>query len=266
MRQEPPRANPASHEAAPDLVYGRHPVTEALQNGRVRKLLIDAGRSRALGELMQAARQRGVPVDLVDLEHLNRLSAHGHHQGVVAYATQVPLWSLQDLLERAKANPQGGLLVALDQVADPQNVGSLFRSADGAGVDGILLLERRAAGLTAAVGRASSGAIEYVPASQIGNLAKTLDVLKEEGFWIAAADPDGDIEYTRANLTGPLVLVIGAEGQGVRPLVLKKADLKLRIPLLGRISSLNAAVAGAIIMYEVARQRRVQQRRDEQPS
>lgn len=259
MRRQPQQSKSVSSEAPPDLVYGRHPVAEALQSGRARKLLIDAGRSRALGDLMQAARERGVPIDLVDLEQLERVSPHGHHQGVVAYASLVPLWSLSDLLERAKSNPQGGLLLALDQVADPQNVGSLFRSADGAGVDGILLLERRAAGLTAAVGRASSGAVEYVPTSQIGNLAKTLDALKEEGFWIAAADPDGDLEYTQANLTGPLVLVVGAEGQGVRPLVLKKADLRLRIPLLGRISSLNAAVAGAIIMYEIARQRRLQE-------
>ena len=176
------------------------------------------------------------------------------HQGVVAYAAPVEFKTLEDALKKAAAKGEAPFLLLLDELQDPQNLGALIRTADAAGVHGILLPKRRSCPLNAVVAKISAGAVEYVPVIQIGNIVQQLKDLKKQGFWVAGADMDGE-PYTKANLTGPLVLVIGAEGKGLGRLVKENCDIIVSLPMQGGVNSLNAAAAGAVLMYEVVRQR-----------
>lgn len=237
-------------------IVGRRPVLEALRSGRtINKLLIAKGQGGPLRELVALARQEGVVVQEVDRRRLDSLDPSHSHQGVIALAAPYRYAELDELFAHAAATGEAPLFFVLDGVEDPQNLGSLIRSADGAGVHGVIIRERRAAPLTEAAVKASAGAVEYVPVARVTNIARTLEELKQRGLWIVGAHQDARTLYYQADLTGPLAMVIGSEGKGMSPLVAKHCDVLVRIPMMGKVSSLNAAIAGALLAYEVRRQR-----------
>jgi 23S rRNA (guanosine2251-2'-O)-methyltransferase len=207
------------------------------------------------GELLSRARDSGVRVRHVPKERLSSLAEGGVHQGVVAEVRSFTYSELDDLLHLAEASGRPPLLVALDGIQDPHNLGAIIRSAHALGAHGVIIPKDRASPVTGAVAKASAGAIEHCPVARVINLSRALEELKERGLWAAAADPDGPQVLYEARLEGPLVLVIGAEGSGVRRGVLEHCDFRLRIPMAGQVASLNASVSAAILLYEVARQR-----------
>lgn len=237
-----------------EFIAGRNPVAEALRSGRaLNKVMVQDG-ARGVTEIIAAAREKGVAVEFVKSDKLDKLAQGVRHQGVVAYAAPVEFKTLEDALKKAAAKGEAPFLLLLDELQDPQNLGALIRTADAAGVHGILLPKRRSCPLNAVVAKISAGAVEYVPVIQIGNIVQQLKDLKKQGFWVAGADMDGG-PYTKVNLTGPLVLVIGAEGKGLGRLVKENCDIIVSLPMQGGVNSLNAAAAGAVLMYEVVRQR-----------
>ena len=232
-----------------EFIAGRNPVAEALRSGRaLNKVMVQDG-ARGVTEIIAAAKQKGVSVEFVKSDKLDKLAQGVRHQGVVAYAAPVEFKTLEDALKKAAAKGEAPFLLLLDELQDPQNLGALIRTADAAGVHGILLPKRRSCPLNAVVAKISAGAVEYVPVIQIGNIVQQLKDLKKQGFWVAGADMDGE-PYTKANLTGPLVLVIGAEGKGLGRLVKENCDIIVSLPMQGGVNSLNAAAAGAVLMYD----------------
>lgn len=237
-----------------EFIAGRNPVAEALRSGRaLNKVMVQDG-ARGVTEIIAAAKEKGVAVEFVKSDKLDKLAQGVRHQGVVAYAAPVEFKTLEDAFKKAAAKGEAPFLLLLDELQDPQNLGALIRTADAAGVHGILLPKRRSCPLNAVVAKISAGAVEYVPVIQIGNIVQQLKDLKKQGFWVAGADMDGE-PYTKTNLTGPLVLVIGAEGKGLGRLVKENCDIIVSLPMQGGVNSLNAAAAGAVLMYEVVRQR-----------
>ena len=242
---------------AEEIVAGRNAVFEALTSRRpVNKIYIKAGlQGGSLGKIIAEAQKSAVLIEYVQSEKLDRLAPGVRHQGIVALASPIAFSSLEDVLKRAAARNETPFLLLLDELQDPQNVGALIRSADAAGVHGVLLPKRRSCPLNMVVAKISAGAVNYVPVVQIGNIVQTLCGLKEQGFWVVGADMDGAALYFDADLDRPIVLVIGAEGKGLGRLVKENCDMLVRIPMQGGINSLNASAAGAILMYEVVRQR-----------
>jgi 23S rRNA (guanosine2251-2'-O)-methyltransferase len=238
-------------------VEGRNPVLELLRSGRtVEKLLIARGaREGSILEIVQKAKAQGIVVQEVDRRRLNELSmTDGAHQGVIAFVTPYSYVEVEDILELASKRGEEPFLIVLDEITDPYNLGSVIRTAECCGAHGVIIPKRRAAGLTPAAIKASAGAVEFVPVAKVTNISDTLDLLKRHGLWVAGADMDGET-YTSKDLTGPIALVVGSEGRGLGRLVREKCDFLVRIPLMGRISSLNASVAAGVLMYEVNRQR-----------
>lgn len=243
-----------------EIIYGRQPVRETLRAGRrqIFKLLLAAGLkpSGIVGEIVALARKAGVPTQKVDRRELDRLGDELNHQGLAAEVTPYPYADLPDLLRPAREAGESPFLLLLDHVQDPQNLGSLLRSAEAAGVHGVVIPGRRAAGVTPAAVRASAGAAEHLPVALVTNLVQAMKSLQAEGVWLAGleATPEAQL-YTIADLSGPLGLVVGSEGQGLARLVRETCDFVIRLPLYGQVESLNAAVAGAIALYEARRQR-----------
>ena len=239
-----------------DLLVGRNAVSEALKGSRpLNKLLVQEGaHGGSLGELLALAKSKGVPVETVKAERLDKLAPGLRHQGVAALAAPIAFHTLDEVFAKAAAKGEPPFLLLLDELQDPQNVGALIRTADAAGVHGVLMPRRRSCPLNAVVAKISAGAVEYVPVVQIGNIAQTMEELKERGCWLVGADMDG-VDFYAANMTGPIVLVIGAEGKGLGRLVKQKCDDIVSLPMHGGVNSLNASNAGAILMYEVVRQR-----------
>lgn len=250
-RREEPR------ELPDDVLVGRNAVTEALKSGRgINKLWIASGdREGSVAEIAALAKERGIVVQYVERAKIEALAGGHRHQGVLAYVAPVPYAELEDILKAAEAKGEAPFLVLLDELEDPHNLGALLRTADATGVHGILIPKRRSVSLNATVAKTSAGAVEYVPVARIGNIAQTLKKLKEKGFWVAGADMDGKKAYYEVDLTGPLVLVVGSEGKGMSRLTKEACDFIVRMPMVGRINSLNASVAGSILMYESMRQR-----------
>lgn len=250
-RREEPR------ELPDDVLVGRNAVTEALKSGRgINKLWIASGdREGSVAEIAALAKERGIVVQYVERAKIEALAGGHRHQGVLAYVAPVPYAELEDILKAAEAKGEAPFIVLLDELEDPHNLGALLRTADATGVHGILIPKRRSVSLNATVAKTSAGAVEYVPVARIGNIAQTLKKLKEKGFWVAGADMDGEKAYYEADLTGPLVLVVGSEGNGMSRLTKEACDFIVRMPMVGRINSLNASVAGSILMYESMRQR-----------
>ena len=247
-----------SEEQSAHILAGRHAVVEAIKAGRGinRILLADGLRGPSVHELRDLARENGVTVDVVSRAKLDAAVPEGvRHQGVLAYVAPVAYVAVEEIIAAARERGEDPLLLLLDGIEDPQNLGALLRTADAAGVHGILLPRRHSVPLTETVARVSAGALEYVPVARIGNIAQTMRALKEQGFWIAGADMAGEEMYDRANLTGALVLVIGSEGRGMSRLTRDLCDFTVRLPMRGKINSLNASAAGAILMYEALRQR-----------
>ena len=240
-----------------EIVAGRNAVSEALTSRRpVNKIYIKAGlQGGSLGKIITEAQKSAVLIEYVQSEKLDRLAPGIRHQGIVALASPIAFSSLEEVLKRAATRNETPFLLLLDELQDPQNVGALIRSADAAGVHGVLLPKRRSCPLNMVVAKVSAGAVNYVPVVQIGNIVQTLSNLKEQGFWVVGADMDGESLYFDADLDRPIVLVIGAEGKGLGRLVKENCDMLVRIPMQGGVNSLNASAAGAVLMYEVVRQR-----------
>ena len=244
-------------ELPEDILIGRNAVTEALKSGRgINRVLLAKGESnRSAQPLIDLARERGIVVDFVERAKIESLAAGHRHQGVLAYVAPVAYASIDEILERAGEREEPPFLLLLDELEDPHNLGALLRTADATGVHGILIPKRRSVSLSATVAKTSAGAIEYVPVAKIGNIAQTLKELKKKGLWVAGADMEGEQSYDEADLTGPLVLVIGSEGGGISRLAKENCDFLVRMPMVGKLNSLNASVAGSILMYESMRQR-----------
>jgi len=242
-----------------EQLEGRNAVLEALRAGRpVNKVLIAKGTvSGPVREIFALAKKKSIPVQEVDRKQFEYLGASAANQGVVAYAAPKDYVGLEALLQIAAEKKEEPLLVLLDRLEDPQNFGSLLRTVDSAGAHGVIIPKNRAVQLTAAVSRASAGAVEYVPVARVTNLSRTIDELKQAGLWIVGADMEAETDYYNADLTGPLGLVIGSEGHGISRLVKEKCDFTVRIPMRGKMASLNAAVAGAILLHEAARQKAI---------
>jgi len=239
-----------------NLIEGRNPVLEALKSGReIDKLFIQKGAVEgSIRQIIAIAREKNILIKEVDKAKLDGLSSTRNHQGVIASAALYKYYEVDDILNIAREKGEDPLIVILDGITDNNNLGSILRTADAAGVHGIIIPKRRAVGLTPAAAKVSVGAIEYVPVAKVTNLNQTLEYLKKEGLWIAGAEMEGET-YHEKDLTGPLALVIGSEGEGLGRLIKQNCDFLVSIPMKGRISSLNAAVSAAIILFEVQRQR-----------
>ncbi|TFE23855.1 23S rRNA (guanosine(2251)-2'-O)-methyltransferase RlmB [Cohnella luojiensis] len=240
-----------------EYLAGKHPILEALKAGRaINKIFMSNQAQRHLVQpIMEEAKARGIVVQQVDKSKLDRLVPDLQHQGVVAQAAAVAYAEVDELLARAAQRGEAPLIVLLDEVEDPHNLGSVLRTADCTGVHGVIVPKRRSAGLTAVVAKTSAGAVEYVPVARVSNLVQTMEKLKEGGLWIAGADAGAKEGFYETNLTGPLAIVIGNEGQGLSRLVRERCDFILSLPMVGQINSLNASVAAGVILYEVVRQR-----------
>lgn len=245
-----------------EVLYGVHPVAEALRSGQRRfdHVLVSAERhDDRLARLVAECRHAGVRVRQEPREHLTQIAGTNMHQGVVAYVHPKELLSIEDLFEPPDPS-QSRLLLALDGVEDPQNLGALLRVADGAGVDGVIVTERRSAPVSSAAVKASAGAVEHLRIARVVNLVRALEELKQQNIWVIGLDERGETDYDRFDLTGNCVLVLGREGAGLHDLVRRTCDHLLRIPMAGGVSSLNVSAAGAVVLYEAARQRRASER------
>ena len=240
-----------------ELLFGRNPVLEALRSGQpLRRITVQTDiEGRPLAEVFKLAGERDVPITRADRRVLDQVTAGGAHQGVVAYTAAVAYASLDDILQRAAAAGEEPFLLVCDGVSDPHNLGALIRSAEGAGCQGVIIPERRSAGLTGTVAKASAGAVAHIPVAQVTNLTKALEELKKAGYWVVGAAMEGEKTLWEQDLQGPIAVVIGAEGGGLSRLVTEHCDFLVHIPMRGRVASLNASVAGALLMYEVVRQR-----------
>ena len=237
-------------------IEGRNAVMEAFRSGKcIDKLyVLDGYQDGPVLSIKREAKKQDTIIRYVDKERLDQLSETGRHQGVIAYAAAYEYAEVDDILSAAKEKGEDPFILLLDNIEDPHNLGAIIRTAHQAGAHGVIIPKNRAAGLTATVARTSAGALNYLPVAKVTNLSKTIEELKKEGLWFAAADMDGTVMYD-ANLTGPIGLVIGSEGEGVSRLVKEKCDFIISIPMKGQIDSLNASVAAGILSYEIVRQR-----------
>jgi 23S rRNA (guanosine2251-2'-O)-methyltransferase len=238
------------------VVYGVHPVREALKTGRVQALFVLEGESGpALREIFDAAQKANLQPVPRTRAALDLLAHNGVHQGAVAITGEYPYVDVVDILEAAKRSGKPPLIIVLDSVQDPQNLGSLVRSAHVLGAHGVIIPKDRAVGVTATVVKAAAGATEHTYIAQATNLARALEELKAAGVWVAGAVAQGGEPPWKVDLKGPIALVLGAEGKGIRPLVLRGCDLLIQIPMAGRVASLNVGAAGSCLLYEAVRQR-----------
>ncbi|MBR6093538.1 MAG: 23S rRNA (guanosine(2251)-2'-O)-methyltransferase RlmB [Lachnospiraceae bacterium] len=238
-------------------IEGRNAVMEAFRSGKcIDKLyVLDGCQDGPVLSIKREAKKQDTIIRYVDKDRLDQLSQTGKHQGVIAYAAAYEYAEVEDILNAAKEKGEAPFILLLDNIEDPHNLGAIIRTAHQAGAHGIIIPKNRAVGLTATVARTSAGALNYIPVAKVTNLSKTIDELKKEGLWFAAADMDGEVMYD-ANLSGAIGLVIGSEGEGISRLVKEKCDFTVSIPMKGRIDSLNASVAAGVLCYEILRQRR----------
>ena len=237
-------------------IEGRNAVLEALRADRtVDKLFIlDSARPGPISAIKKEADKRGIPVKYVDKDRLDAMCPGGHHQGVVAKCAAYDYVEVEDILKKAEDSGEDPFIIVLDGINDPHNLGAIIRTANLAGAHGVIIPKNRAVGLSATVARTSAGALNYTPVAKVTNIARTVDDLKKKGIWFACADMDGESMY-KVNLTGPIGLVIGSEGEGVSRLIKEKCDYICSVPMKGDIDSLNASVAAGVLMYEIVRQR-----------
>ncbi len=237
---------------------GIHAVREALEAGRaLERIVIASGRrGERIEELVQLARRRSVPVRFEDRAQVDRLAGTREHQGIVALAAARASLSLEDLLAKiAHAPEHKGLIVLLDGVEDPHNLGAVIRTALASGADGVVIPERRAVGLTETVARASAGALAHLPVARVNNLPRAMEELKEASFWLVGLDERAEKNYVEQDFTGPVGIVLGNEGEGLHELVSKRCDFLVSIPTTGPVRSLNVSVAAGVVLFEAVRQR-----------
>lgn len=250
-----PRVQRAPREENPNLLIGRNPVAEAIKAGRpIDKILFQKDVQGSAKALISKAKEEGLQIQFVDKIVLDKLAPGRPHQGVAAYVAAHTYVGVDEILDAAKKKGEDPLVVILDGLEDPHNLGAILRSCDGAGAHGVIIPSRRSVSLTETVAKASAGAIEYVPVAKTGNLSQTIELLKKKGLWIASVDMDGE-NYSEANLSGPLAIIIGGEGSGVSRILREKSDYIVSIPMKGHVNSLNASNAAAIVLYEASRQR-----------
>ncbi len=249
-------SNPVEEEKD-ELIGGRHAVVEALRYSKpLRVYLMDGQKGAVINEITLLARQRKVPVKRLTREEFEKLAGGiSGNQGVASLVSPFQYWSLKRLIEVARSSRTDPFLILLDHLEDPQNLGAVMRTADAAGVDGVIVPDQRAAGVTAAVRKVAAGAAERLPVAMAGNLNRAAEMLKKEGFWLYGAEADGSQAYYRVDYCRPLVLVIGSEGKGLSRLLRKNCDLTLSIPMPGQAGSLNVAASTAILTYAVLAQR-----------
>ncbi len=236
---------------------GRNPVLEAINSGRtIDKIIVKKGEIEGtLKVIVAKASERGIVIQEVDKNKMAEISKSNNCQGIIAFCPAKEYVDVRDIIKIAEDKGEKPFIIILDEITDPHNLGAVLRTADASGVHGVIIPKRRAVGLTAIVSKTSAGAVEHIPVARVTNIANTIDDLKKYGIWVACADMDGQ-EYFDAPLDGAVAVVIGGEGSGVGRLVRQKCDFSVKIPMLGKISSLNASVAAGLIMYEVVRQRR----------
>ncbi|MBQ1967518.1 MAG: 23S rRNA (guanosine(2251)-2'-O)-methyltransferase RlmB [Clostridia bacterium] len=250
------KENNAQSERDSNLIIGRNAVSEALRSGRnIDTLLVVRGeRNGSVGRIIAECKEKGVVIKEVDKKKLDFMCGQGNHQGVAAYAAVHEYSSVEDIFALAEERGEAPFIILCDELEDPHNLGAIIRTAETAGAHGVIIPKRRNASLTWAVGKASAGAVEYVPVARVGNLASTIDDLKKRGLWVYTADMDGQ-NWCETDFSGPVALVVGSEGNGVSRLIKEKSDFVVSLPMRGKITSLNASVAAGILMYEVSRQR-----------
>jgi 23S rRNA (guanosine2251-2'-O)-methyltransferase len=241
-----------------NLIEGRHPVLEALKSGReIDKIFIQKGANEgSIRQIIAIAREKNLLIKEVDKVKLDNLSLTHNHQGVIASAALYKYYEIEEILNIAKEKGEEPFIIILDEITDNHNLGSIIRSAEAAGVHGIVIPKRRSVALTPIVAKTSAGAIEYMPVSKVTNISQTLQFLKKQGLWIVGADMRGQTYYEK-DLTGPIALVIGSEGEGIGRLIKENCDFLVKIPMIGKIASLNAGVSAGIITYDIFRQRQL---------
>ena len=238
------------------LIEGRNAVMEAFRSGKTidRLYVLDGCQDGPVLSIKREAKKQDTIIKYVDKERLDQMSETKHHQGVIAVSAAYDYAELDDIFDKAKEKNEPPFVIILDGIEDPHNLGAILRTANLVGAHGVIIPKNRAVGLTATVARTSAGAINYTPVVKVTNLSKTIEELKERGLWFVCADMEGDFMYD-LNLTGPIGLVIGNEGEGVSRLVKERCDFTARIPMKGDIDSLNASVAMGVLSFEIARQR-----------
>ena len=254
--QDIKREKTENHNEHTLVIEGRNAVLEAFRSGRTidKLFVLDGCQDGPVRTIVREAKKYVTLLNFVGKERLNQLSQTGKHQGVIAYAAAYDYAEIDDMLKLAGERGEDPFLFILDGIEDPHNLGAIIRTANIVGAHGVIIPKRRAAGLTATVAKTSAGALNYTPVAKVTNLVKTIEELKEKGLWFVCADMDGETMYD-LNLTGPIGLVVGNEGEGVSRLVKEKCDFIAGIPMKGEITSLNASVAGGILAYEIVRQR-----------
>ena len=241
-----------------DILEGRNPAIEALKSGRqIDKILISKGENKgSVSKIIAMAKEKKILVSFAERAKLDQISQTGAHQGVIAYTAAASYVSVKDILNYAKEQNEDPPIIICDCLNDAHNLGSIIRTAECCGAHGVIIPKHRSVGLSAACAKAAAGATEYMRICKVTNLAQTIEALKKEGVWICGTDASGEYVMYDANLKGALAIVIGSEGEGMGRLVKEKCDFCVRIPMKGHINSLNASVAGALLMYEATRQRR----------
>ncbi|PEF67272.1 23S rRNA (guanosine(2251)-2'-O)-methyltransferase RlmB [Bacillus cereus] len=239
-----------------EYIIGRNPVIEALRSGRdINKIWIAEGAAKGQVQIVLAlAKENKIILQHAPKKKLDQL-VEGNHQGVIAQVAAYQYAELEDLFKVAEKCNEDPFFLILDEIEDPHNLGSIMRTADATGAHGIIIPKRRAVGLTASVAKASTGAIEYIPVARVTNLSRTIDELKERGLWIAGTDAKGKTDYRNLDGTMPIGLVIGSEGKGMSRIIGEKCDFLITLPMVGKVTSLNASVAASLLMYEVYRKR-----------
>ncbi len=238
------------------IIEGRNAVLEAFRSGKPidKVFILDGCQDGPIRTIVREAKKHDTILNFVEKERLAQLSETGKHQGVIAYAAAYEYAEIEDMFKLAEEKGEDPFFILLDNIEDPHNLGAIIRTANLAGAHGVIIPKRRAVGLTATVAKTSAGALNYTPVAKVTNLAKTMEELKERGLWFVCADMDGESMY-KMNLTGPIGLVVGNEGEGVGRLVKEKCDFVAAIPMKGEIDSLNASVAAGVLAYEIVRQR-----------
>jgi len=240
-----------------DKLEGRNSVLEALKSGRsINKIIIAKGEKEgSIRRIMTIAREKKIIIQELERTNLDAMSSTHSHQGVIAFVAMKNYVEVDDILKIAEDKGELPFILILDEITDPNNLGAILRTADAVGVHGVIIPKRRAVGLTTAVAKSSAGAIEYVPVARVTNISQTIDDLKKKNIWIVGTDSSGEKPYYESDLKGAIALVIGSEGEGMGKLIAKNCDFVVNIPMKGKISSLNASVAGAVVMFEVFKQR-----------
>ena len=239
-----------------NVIFGRNSVMEALKSGHDIDKILVSGQEGSIKKIVGLAKDRGIPVMNSESKTLDKISDNGNHQGVVAACAAVEYVEVEDILKLAADRGEAPFILICESIQDPHNLGAIIRTAECAGVHGVIVSKHHAVGLSDAVAKTAAGALEYVPVAKVSSVAKLIDDLKKQGIWTACADMDGSSIY-KTDLKGPLALVIGGEHEGITRLVKEKCDFTVSLPMKGKVTSLNASVAAAILMYEAAHQREV---------